>query len=65
MEKKDSQIEKEKKGELTKEPELNSLIEPPKEEKKEMGRESVKDSKLMTVKSDGNLRRQPLESPRD
>lgn len=56
-EKKDSQIEKEKKGELTKEPELNSLIEPPKEEKKEIGRESVKDSKLMTVKSDGNLRR--------
>jgi hypothetical protein len=52
--------EQEKRMEVLKEPELNSWIEPSKdgkEEKKEAMRESAKDIKLMTVRSDGNLRR--------
>jgi hypothetical protein len=52
-----------KKLELKEEPELNSLVEPPKEQAKEKEVNRL----LLTVKSDSNLRKSPLvlESPRE
>lgn len=53
--------EKDKRQEI-KIPELNSLVEPPKE-LKEAAKEQSK--MLLTVKSESNLKKSALESPRD